>query len=181
MEDANTNTKQLSICGTSNRYKIKKAQRVENISQIKPDTIYWGLTNEELSHINQLNILNNNCDDTNPIWKLIQLNIKKKISSYKQQDKLHNIYDLSNFINLTHIIQLLKDCNLMCVYCKQNIFILYRNVRDDYQWTLDRIDNTMGHNINNTTVSCLKCNLQRRNINKESFMFSKNFICTKKT
>ena len=42
------------------------------------------------------------------------------------------------------------------------------------QWTLDRIDNELGHNIGNLVISCLKCNLKRRRINKNSFMMTKN-------
>ena len=35
-------------------------------------------------------------------------------------------------------------------------------VRDEQQWTLDRIDNDKCHSDENTVISCLKCNLQRR-------------------
>jgi len=41
------------------------------------------------------------------------------------------------------------------------------------QWTLDRIDNDMGHNNNNTVISCLGCNLQRRTTNQDKFLFTK--------
>ena len=42
------------------------------------------------------------------------------------------------------------------------------------QWTLDRINNDIGHNIGNLVISCLKCNLKRRRINQHSFMITKN-------
>ena len=29
-------------------------------------------------------------------------------------------------------------------------------------WTLDRIDNNIGHNRDNVVISCLACNLQKR-------------------
>ena len=51
--------------------------------------------------------------------------------------------------------------------------ILYKRVREDYQWTLDRIDNNIGHTCDNTIIACLKCNLQRRRINKGAFLFTK--------
>jgi hypothetical protein len=47
------------------------------------------------------------------------------------------------------------------------------------QWTLDRIDNNFGHNIGNLVISCLKCNLKRRRINKNSFMITKNMVVSR--
>ena len=38
------------------------------------------------------------------------------------------------------------------------------------QWTLDRKDNTLGHSVENTVVSCLGCNLRRRSRDHESFL-----------
>ena len=40
-------------------------------------------------------------------------------------------------------------CKLKCFYCKCNLSLLYQDVRQNDQWTLDRIDNTLGHNYNN--------------------------------
>ena len=47
------------------------------------------------------------------------------------------------------------------------------------QWTLDRIDNNLGHNVGNLVISCLNCNLKRRRINKNSFMMTKNMTITR--
>jgi len=41
------------------------------------------------------------------------------------------------------------------------------------QWSLERLNNNIGHYSNNTCISCLRCNLQRRNDNHEYFKFSK--------
>ena len=51
---------------------------------------------------------------------------------------------------------------------------LTKNKRDKKQWTLDRIDNSIGHNTNNLVISCLECNIQKRDRNHEQFLFSKN-------
>ena len=51
--------------------------------------------------------------------------------------------------------------------------------RDPKQWTLDRIDNTMGHNTNNVLISCLACNLKRRNRTVEKFLFTKQLTIIK--
>lgn len=47
------------------------------------------------------------------------------------------------------------------------------------QWSLDRIDNDIGHDFGNLVISCLKCNLKRRRINKNSFMFTRNMIISR--
>ena len=47
-------------------------------------------------------------------------------------------------------------------------------MRELKQWTLDRIDNDKGHNMENVVIACLDCNIRRRRKNKDDFMFSKN-------
>ena len=47
------------------------------------------------------------------------------------------------------------------------------------QWSLDRIDNNIGHNRGNLVVACLECNLKRRRTNKDAFMFTKNMVIIK--
>ena len=98
-------------------------------------------------------------------------NILQKINSYKKQDNLHSRFDKSQFITYDYVIELLLNCNLYCEYCKSEIFILYKNTCNEYQWTVDRIDNNIGHNINNCVISCLKCNLQKRT--KDHLLFQK--------
>jgi hypothetical protein len=59
------------------------------------------------------------------------------------------------------------------------MFLIYEHVRETNQWTLDRIDNSIGHNQGNVVVSCLKCNLQRRKTNQAAFLFTKNLNVVK--
>ena len=47
--------------------------------------------------------------------------------------------------------------------------ILYNKKRQNTQWTLERLNNNIGHYDTNTCISCLKCNLQRRTDNYEYF------------
>jgi hypothetical protein len=42
-----------------------------------------------------------------------------------------------------------------------------------YQWSVDRIDNDFGHNIDNFHLACLECNLKRRRRTDEKFLFTK--------
>ena len=54
------------------------------------------------------------------------------------------------------------------------MYLLYEFVREMKQWSLDRINNDIGHNKNNLVIACLECNLKRRRTNKDLFMFTKN-------
>ena len=106
--------------------------------------------------------------------------IKKKLSSYKQQDIKNCIYGEKFFIPLEDTVQKLVECKMKCYYCNKNMVLLYKEIKDPIQWTLDRIDNTMGHNTDNVVISCLQCNLKRRNTNMKKFLFTKNLVLIKK-
>jgi hypothetical protein len=41
------------------------------------------------------------------------------------------------------------------------------------QWSVDRINNNLGHNIDNFHLACLDCNLKRRRRTDDSFLFTK--------
>ena len=112
-------------------------------------------------------------------YNLFASHIKTKISSYKQQDILKKIFKKEDFINYEYVINLLNDCELKCHYCSCEIFLLYEFVREMKQWSLDRINNDIGHNKSNLVIACLECNLKRRRTNKESFFFTKNLKITK--
>jgi len=73
----------------------------------------------------------------------------------------------------------LKACELKCHYCSEDMFILYEIVRELKQWSLDRINNNIGHNDGNLVVACLECNLKRRRTNKDAFMFTKNLVISR--
>ena len=98
--------------------------------------------------------------------------IDKKISSYKIQDINKKKYENDN-ITQEQTIEKIVVSKLKCYYCKCNMKLFYKKVRDMEQWTLDRIDNDLSHKDDNVIVACLKCNLQRRRQNKEKFLFTK--------
>ena len=104
---------------------------------------------------------------------IVKKEIKKKLSSYKQQDRSKKKLNENKIITADEILEKLVGSKLKCYYCKEDIRILYEEVRDDKQWTLDRIDNSIGHNEDNVVICCLKCNLQRRVRDDEKFKFTK--------
>jgi hypothetical protein len=166
----------INIEGTSQRYQMKKVEKIEKVKQfIKPiiplkETICSSLLEEEQIN-NLLIVLNKEKTETS---KLVEKQIKKKISSYKQQDILKKMYNNETFISFKEIINKMEKENLQCNYCHQIMCLLYEYCREPKQWTLDRIDNDKGHDNDNILLSCLECNLKRRRIKKESFEFTKN-------
>ena len=68
---------------------------------------------------------------------------------------------------------------MQCYYCKCNVLILYEIVRELTQWTVDRINNEEGHNKENFVISCLNCNIKRRNTDSKKFLFTKQLNLVK--
>ena len=107
----------------------------------------------------------------------IMREIENKINSYKHQDIDKNIFS-DNLINIHQTIEKLVCSKMKCFYCKKQIFLIYKFARDNLQWTLDRIDNNIGHSNQNTVICCLKCNLERRRESSDAFKFTKQLkIC----
>jgi hypothetical protein len=193
--DEPNDTKKIIFTGTSTKYhmnpnKKEKKKRVEtNTWSINEIQLSFKTQTEILKKIHQ-NLLDDKkhrlviikgCDTINEMYfyNLFVSHIKNKISSYKQQDILKSILNTNDFVNFEYVIQLLNDCELKCHYCSCEIFLLYEFVREMKQWSLDRINNDIGHNKNNLVIACLECNLKRRRTNKDSFMFTKNLKITR--
>ena len=128
----------------------------------------------------ELNILNRYFLNEETMYSYyISSEISKKISSYKQQDKKKHKFNENTFINPEVTVEKMVECKLKCFYCKENVRLFYNSVRDEKQWTLERLDNSIGHTHDNTVIACLECNLQRRNKNSDHFKFAKQLIIKK--
>ena len=99
--------------------------------------------------------------------------LRKKYSSYKSQDKQKHKFDTDQHITFEQLVQKLKDSQLQCYYCTKPMMLLYNKKREQQQWTLERINNNLGHYNENTCVSCLKCNLTRRTDSHDYFKLGK--------
>lgn len=133
-------------------------------------------------HSKQVELLNNLYLNENKDFiekKILISELKNKINNYKFQDKRKNIHDKLNLISLDNLIQKLYNSKLKCYYCKNNVFIFYKNVRDKNQWTLDRINNLDEHTNDNTVICCYDCNVKRRRVNSNKFLFTKNLTIIK--
>ena len=160
----------MKTINLTNNEEVKKRNKSENINnELKKNNIYL------INYINnpnlQINLINNlYLDNDFPEKKYILDELKIKLNSYKQQDK-KKYNESNNLITLDNIIEKLVCSKLKCYYCMNDVNILYKDLKQKNQWTLDRIDNDIGHNTDNVVISCLKCNLDRgtKDINKFNF------------
>jgi len=105
--------------------------------------------------------------------KMVIKNLKRKLNGYKSQDVKKNRYDKDKFISYENLIEKIVISKLLCHYCRENCNLIAKKKRDEKQWTLDRINNDIGHFGDNVVISCLKCNLQKRRRSDEHFKFAK--------
>jgi hypothetical protein len=146
------------------------------------DTTKWTFQSEELkpeyqwSLIKQMNEKNvsqvKHCH-------FVSQQIRGKISSYRSQDIDKKILQQEKLIDEDFVIKLLFDSNNKCYYCKNAVNILYEYVREPKQWSLDRLDNSCGHNKDNVVIACLNCNLRRKTMYHERFVFTKQLNIVK--
>ena len=166
--------KKIHIVGSSNRYQIKKLTKEKAPPKKRVIASKWELEPDYFTTEKQLSLLE---QESEP---LIKTEIDHKISAYKQQDVVKKVYTYDEFITFDYVKQMILECKLSCHYCKGAMLILYEHVREMNQWSLDRINNSLGHNVGNVVISCLKCNLNRRNLNSDKFLFTKQMTIVRK-
>lgn len=176
--NSNNEKKQINIIGQTNRYQIKKLTQDKKTNKKRVEIEKLNLSEEYFTFEKQIELINdinnnlNKKEDKNASKILIK-QIEKKICSYKQQDIDKKVLNNEKIINLKCIIDKLIETEIKCYYCKSKMYILYENVREPNQWTVDRINNDLGHNIDNYVLSCLDCNLKRRCRSADKFLFTK--------
>lgn len=178
----NENKKNITILGTNNRYLIKRANRVKTLPKIRAIINKYNLPMEHMDFNRQLFLLkeiNDKVGENNKEKDIIVKEIIKKISSYKQQDLLKKHFDENKFITYDILVEKLLENDMKCYYCNCEMFILYEHVRELSQWSVDRIDNMKGHNKDNFVLSCLNCNIKRRNKSSDKFLFTKQLNIVK--
>ena len=148
---------------------IKKEKKKDISKNILPYKLH------EHSNIINMLYLNQEFD----MEKKVVSSIKRKINGYKSQDLKKKRFDKEKFISYDEVIEKMVISKLACHYCRHRCSLLSNKKRDETQWTLDRINNDIGHYCNNVVISCLKCNLQKRRRNDEHFKFAKQMKIVK--
>jgi hypothetical protein len=178
--------KKINIFGTNNRYRMKQLinnDTIEKESKKRVQSEKWTFSDEYFEHSTQIKmingIFNNNYINYDDVSKIAIQEINRKISSYKQQDILKKRYDETKFLTFQSIINKMIECELKCRYCSTEMNVLYDISREMHQWSVDRIDNDLGHNIDNYHLACLDCNLKRRRRTDEKFLFTKQLNIVK--
>lgn len=143
----------------------------------------WTFTSDDYSYEKQIvnikNIMENNCKFTDETTKIVLQQINKKIYGYKQQDIIKKLLNEEKFITLESIINRMLECELKCYYCNCEMNVLYDISRESKQWSVDRINNDLGHNVDNFYLACLECNLKRRRRSDDKFLFTKQMKLVK--
>lgn len=112
--------------------------------------------------------------------KTVKKSIEKKIKGYENQDIKKDKLNKKKLIKYEDLLEILVISKLKCYYCKCDCLLMYDNVREKKQWTLDRLNNDEGHNRDNVVVSCLECNLKKGTIDDKKFKFAKQMRIIKK-
>jgi hypothetical protein len=180
------NPKKINISGTNNRYKMNQlinSHKLEKETKKRIQSEKWDFSEEYFEYSNQIKIvneiLNNNFAHFNDVSKIAIQEINRKISSYKQQDTLKKRFDQAKFLTFESVIHKMIECELKCRYCQNEMNVLYDVSREMRQWSVDRVDNDLGHNIDNYHLACLECNLKRRRRTDEKFLFTKQLNIVK--
>jgi len=132
----------------------------------------------------QLRLLEETMDpesSDNPQCRVLLTHLKTKQSGYRSQDVEKGLYNPDQFVTIEHILNTLADSKLACYYCKKWTTIFYEFVRDPRQWSLERLSNDQGHNIDNVVIACLECNMRRRTMYHERYVATKQLRVNKLT
>jgi len=157
--------KKIIISGKRNIEKIKGEKGKRKITENVDKNVF-----DRLSQVEYLNKLY--LDEKFNGFEFIKKEVERKINGYKNQDVKKKKLE-KNLITYEECLEKLVISKLKCYYCKQKCLLTYENVREEKQWTLDRLDNSQGHNKDNVVICCLKCNLKRRTTDDNKFKFSK--------
>jgi len=178
-DEIELSNKQIKITGINNKYQLKRVTEEKKEPKQRRAIEKWNLSLDENIYDNQVQLKYLVTEDEY-IYGTMKREIEKKMNGYKQQDIDKKRLSNDLFITFNDVKLLLIQSKLMCYYCTDKTYILYEHVRESSQWTLDRIDNNIGHNVGNVVICCLKCNLKRRRTNSDNFFFTKQLTIIRK-
>jgi hypothetical protein len=167
--------KKIIITGKSN---IEAVKAVKNKERATMKDVSGELVFNISDQINCIMKLYGDCDFQ---YKELYISeLKKKLSGYKQQDIKKKKYDKNLFITYDDLIEKMIVSKHKCFYCRKLCKVLFKELRDPEQWTLERKDNSIGHTTDNVEICCYKCNIKRGTKNSDAFKFAKQMKIIKK-
>ena len=178
-EQSSTKHLVLNIATPHLREKLPPKEKHKKVIAESED---WALISQYLDITSQKEVLNQLSKREMrevDIQEILCRMIKAKLSGYKSQDRAKEIYDENLFIGFDEVVAALLSSELTCFYCKGNVHLFYEYVREPRQWTLDRIDNQVGHNRGNVEIACLECNLRRKTMYHERYVYTKQAVIRK--
>lgn len=133
---------------------------------------------KDMPHSDQLGCLGRALiDTTSTESRLVRSLLNKKITSYTAQDTAKG---RETDLISDNVLEALITSKLACHYCSEPVLFHYTASRDLKQWTLDRIDNSLGHTLPNCVICCLDCNLKRRTTDQAKYEFTARLKLEKK-
>lgn len=90
----------------------------------------------------------------------LQVCIQSKIDGYTNSDDKDKQLPVSQQCNLTieYVEGMLSSCNNKCALCNNTVKLSWETPLDKLQFSIDRINNALGHTVNNVRITCLECN-----------------------
>ena len=173
-EEKEEHPRKIVITGQNNKYQIKKATKQQELNKERTSLSKKDISLDLFEFDKQYELML-----LNELPEIIIKEIERKIAGYKQQDMKKNIYHEEEIIQFQQVMEKFIECQLKCYYCFQHMKLLYKIVRDSQQWTLDRIDNSLGHTQANVVICCLECNLKRRVQSSKNYLFTKQLKLVK--
>jgi hypothetical protein len=142
----------------------------------------WKITHDDLLPESQLSYITQLVSTqitSHHQCKLIMQHISQKLNGYRSQDIKKGFFNAELFADKEYVLELLSKSLNLCYYCKSHVQVLYENVREPKQWSLDRIFNDQGHNKENLVIACLECNVSRKTMYHERYAFTKQMVIVK--
>jgi hypothetical protein len=89
----------------------------------------------------------------------LEIKMERKLAGYMAQDtKAGRSFSVEDYINVGDFKGLLEEQDFRCFVCAEIVSLVWKDSKDETQFTLDRQDNDLAHVKGNCVVSCLKCN-----------------------
>jgi len=80
--------------------------------------------------------------------------IKNRLAHHKKYDVERRFYEEKKFVTLNWVTNELKRVSWMCGLCGNEL-----TIQGKHQFSIDRMDNNIGHTVHNCRIICAHCNL----------------------